>query len=112
VRYAYIWDKGRDTIQALPVLPPSSSKVGFAISEVDGGVQIEFDKFVVLVEAFVAAGNERFHEHDIRGKVATNIDDPLAAQKLLGHQGIKMTEDYIKQRKADEVMPHRRKQCT
>lgn len=21
VRYAYIWDKGRDTIQALPVLP-------------------------------------------------------------------------------------------
>lgn len=49
VRYAYIWDKGRDTIQALPVLPPSFSKVGFAISEVDGGVQIEFDKFVVLV---------------------------------------------------------------
>ena len=65
-----------------------------------------------VMKKFVAAGNERFHEHDIRGKVATDIDDPLAAQKLLGHQSIKMTEDYIKQRKADEVMPHGRKQCT
>ncbi len=42
----------------------------------------------------------------------TEISDAATAQKLLGHQSIKMTEDYIKQRKADEVMPHGRKQCT
>lgn len=140
VCYAYIWDKGKDTIQALPVLPPSSSKVGFAIAEVDGGVQIEFDKFVVdsmprsgetlfvsednkafmasgfasawqrAMKTYCANGHERFHEHDIRGKVATDIGDAATAQKLLGHQNISMTEDYIKQRKADEVMPHGRKQ--
>ena len=53
-------------------------------------------------------GHERFHERDIRGKVATDIGDAATAQKLLGHQNISMTEDYIKQRKTDEVMPARR----
>lgn len=61
-----------------------------------------------LMTKYVSAGHERFHEHDIRGKVATDMEDPVAAQKLLGHASIKMTEDYIKQRSTDEVQPHRR----
>lgn len=56
----------------------------------------------------VSAGFERFHEHDIRGKVATDMDDPHAVQKLLGHASIKMSEEYIKQRGTDVVEPHRR----
>lgn len=56
----------------------------------------------------VSAGNERFHEHDIRGKVATDLDDPVAAQQLLGHSSIKMTESYIKQRATDVVQPLRK----
>lgn len=55
----------------------------------------------------VLSGNERFHEHDIRGKVATDMADPVAAQRLLGHASIGMTEDYTKQRSTDEVQPHR-----
>lgn len=38
----------------------------------------------------------------------TEISDAATAQKLLRHQNISMTEDYIKQRKTDEVMPARR----
>ena len=58
---------------------------------------------------FVKAGGTRFTEHDIRGKVATDIDDPYQAQKLLAHSSIKMTEHYIKQRKTTVVQPHSRK---
>ena len=58
-----------------------------------------------LMKKFTATGHGRFHEHDIRGKVATDMDDPVAAQALLGHQNMSMTEAYIKQRKTDEVLP-------
>lgn len=61
-----------------------------------------------LMAKHVSAGNERFHEHDIRGKVATDLDDPVAAQQLLGHSSIKMTESYIKQRATDVVQPLRK----
>lgn len=46
-----------------------------------------------------------FTEHDIRGKVATDMDDIFKANKLLGHSSIQMTEDYIKQRKTDVAEP-------
>lgn len=36
-----------------------------------------------------------FTEHDIRGKVATDMDDIFKSNKLLGHSSIQMTEDYI-----------------
>ena len=58
---------------------------------------------------YVSAGHERFHEHGIRGKVATDLDDPVAAQQLLGHGSIKMTEAYIKSRATDVVQPLRKK---
>jgi len=58
---------------------------------------------------FVSTGNVRFHEHDLRGKVATDMEDAALAQKLLGHKSIKMTEAYIKQRQIDVVQPAKRK---
>jgi integrase len=51
----------------------------------------------------------RFTEHDLRGKVATEIGDAATAQRLLGHKSITMTEKYIKARQTDVVMPHTRK---
>lgn len=52
---------------------------------------------------------ERFTEHNLRGMVATDIEDAAAAQKLLGHKSITMTEAYIKARKTDVVAPLSRK---
>lgn len=52
-----------------------------------------------VMRKFVKAGGTRFTEHDIRGKGATDIDDPYQAQNLLAHSSIKITEQYIKQRK-------------
>lgn len=60
------------------------------------------------MDKFVRGGGVRFTEHDIRGKVATDIDDPLKAMKLLAHSSMKTTEGYIKQRKTDRVQPHSR----
>lgn len=62
-----------------------------------------------VMTKFMAAGGVRFHEHDLRGKVATDMDDPVAAQKLLGHKDMSMTEDYIKARQTEVVKPHTRK---
>jgi integrase len=46
---------------------------------------------------------------DIRGKAATDLDDPTAAKALLGHTTMAMTEQYIKQRAGSLVQPVRRK---
>lgn len=62
-----------------------------------------------LMATFVSAGNERFTEHDIRGMVATDMDDAAAAQKLLGHKSITMTEAYIRARKTDLVEPGKKR---
>lgn len=62
-----------------------------------------------LMKKFTSSGRVRFHEHDIRGKTATDMNDPVAAQRLLGHSSITMTEAYIKQRQTDVVQPLRRK---
>ena len=58
---------------------------------------------------YVSAGGQRFTEHDLRGKVATDIADPVAAKALLGHTKMAMTEAYIKQRTIDVVQPHTRR---
>jgi len=58
-----------------------------------------------IMAKFVEAGGERFTEHDLRGMVATDMDDAASAQKLLGHKSITMTEAYIKARKTDVVAP-------
>ena len=57
---------------------------------------------------FIADGGVRFHEHDLRGKVATDMNDPVATQKPLGHKDMSMTEDYIKVRETEVVKPHTR----
>ncbi len=62
-----------------------------------------------LMDRFVSHGGVRFTEHDLRGKVATDMNNVVLAQKLLGHAGIKMTEAYIKQRQTDIVESHTRK---
>lgn len=62
-----------------------------------------------VMTKFVSAGGVRFTEHDIRGGVATDMEDAAAAQKLLGHKNISMTEAYIKARKTDVVAPLTRK---
>lgn len=61
-----------------------------------------------MMERYVLKGHERFHEHDLRGKVATDIGDVNSAKALLGHKSIKMTESYIKARATDIVQPHTR----
>jgi integrase len=58
---------------------------------------------------YVSSGGLRFHEHDLRGKVATDMGDAQAAKALLGHKKIAMTEAYIKARSTDVVQPARRK---
>ena len=62
-----------------------------------------------LMTKFVSSGNTRFHEHDLRGKVATDLNDKNAAQSLLGHATATTTERYIKQRQTNLVKPARRK---
>lgn len=59
--------------------------------------------------SYVSNGGERFHEHDLRGKTATDIGDAQAAKALLGHKQIAMTEAYIKARQTDVVQPHTRR---
>ena len=46
---------------------------------------------------------ERFTEHDIRAKTAT--DDPIHAQKRLGHKSSAMTDRHIKVRTVERVSP-------
>lgn len=48
-RYAYMWDKGKDTVKILPVPAPSFSKKAFNIIEQDDGMLIEFDKFSLFI---------------------------------------------------------------
>jgi hypothetical protein len=36
-----------------------------------------------VMTKFIANGGGRFHEHDLRGKVATDMNDPVAAQNSL-----------------------------
>jgi len=50
---------------------------------------------------------ERFTEHDIRGKTAT--DDPERAQRRLGDKTRAMTDRYIKVRTVERVRPLNKK---
>jgi len=52
---------------------------------------------------------ERFTEHDIRAKTAT--DDPENAQKRLGHKTRSTTDRYIKAHQIERVTPLTRKSC-
>lgn len=53
------------------------------------------------VRAMAKAGISDLHIHDLRGEAGASLADmlgPYAAQQLLGHSSIRMTEDYIKQK--------------
>jgi integrase len=58
---------------------------------------------------YTADKGESFHEHDLRGKVATDMNNPEAAKELLAHKSITMTESYIKSRKINVVQPATRR---
>jgi len=53
-----------------------------------------------------AAGVE-FQFRDLRAKAATDVESLERAQKLLGHKTRSMTEDYVRNRIGDVVMPLR-----
>lgn len=53
----------------------------------------------------VAQGIERFTEHDIRAKTAT--DDPTNARVRLGHKNQSMTDAYIRDRDVEYSTPLR-----
>ena len=99
-----------EEIEAVLATLPSNGPHLFPIE--DGGLR---DKNAFngvwgrVMKEFIKAGGERFTEHDLRGKVATNIEDPYLAQQLLAHSSITMTERYIKQRQKVVVQPHSRK---
>lgn len=51
-----------------------------------------------------AAGID-FQFRDIRAKAATDVEDLGRAQKLLGHKSRNQTEDYVRNRQGEVVMP-------
>jgi integrase len=85
---------------------PRSSKNIFATQQGETYTSTGFSStWQRVMKKFVSAGQERFTEHDIRGKTATDMNDPIKAQRLMAHTSVKMTETYIKQRKTDLVEP-------
>jgi integrase len=99
-----------DELQALLKNLPRSSKTIFATQQGEKYSSAGFSSiWRRLMAKYRLTGNEGFTEHDLRGKTATDMDDPIQAQRLLGHSSVKMTEMYIKQRKTDVVEPLRRK---
>lgn len=62
------------------------------------------------MRAYVAGGGERFTEHDLRAKVASDADDPRRARDLLGHQTSAITERvYQRRSRLVSVLSHGRK---
>lgn len=65
------------------------------------------------VRACAKAGVEDLHIHDMRGRAGADIADefgPYAAQMLLGHESVTMTEGYIRgktRRRATAVQPRK-----
>jgi integrase len=60
------------------------------------------------VRAMERAGIEDLHIHDLRGEAGARLADmlgPYAAQLLLGHTSIAMTEGYIKQKTRRRAKP-------
>lgn len=60
------------------------------------------------VRACARAGVDDLHIHDLRGRAGADLADeagPYAAQKLLGHESIKMTEGYISGKTRQRAKP-------
>lgn len=60
------------------------------------------------VRACARAGVEDLHIHDLRGRAGADLADeagPYAAQKLLGHESITMTEGYIRGKTRQRAKP-------
>lgn len=61
---------------------------------------------------YLSNGGQPFNEHDLRGKVATDMNNLEAAKNLLGHSSITMTEDYVKAKSVKHVQPATRKKTS
>lgn len=72
-----------------------------------------FDSTWQRVKArYLSDGGHPFNEHDLRGKVATDMNNLEAAKNLLGHSSITMTEDYVKAKSVKHVQPATRKKTS
>jgi integrase len=58
------------------------------------------------MQKYAAAGHERFWEHDIRAKTASDSETLAAAQERLGHESAKTTS-RIYRRGVSKVTPLR-----
>lgn len=61
---------------------------------------------------YLSNGGQPFNEHDLRGKVATDMNNLESAKNLLGHSSITMTEDYVKAKSVNHVQPATRKKTS
>ena len=94
------------------VLERMSTKSGHLFQSTSGkGFSSEgFDSAWQRAKAkYLSNGGEPFNEHDLRGKVATDMGNLEAAKNLLGHASITMTEDYVKAKSVRHVQPATRK---
>lgn len=71
----------------------------------DDGLTSGFDSiWQRAMKKWVAAGNERFTEHDIRGKAGSDATSDGRAQELLRHKSTQTTRKHYR-RKADIIEP-------
>lgn len=61
-----------------------------------------------VMKKFVAAGNERFTEHDIRGLAGSEAETDIIAQKLLNHSSAAVTRKHYR-RNVEVITPHKSK---
>jgi len=103
----YLWGKNKNAQWKLTLLRKITANITFPKEhdqyQLISGKYIpkEVYKKIELVAGHVYHGkviNERFTFHDIRRKIATDLEskeDRETARKLLGHSDQKMTERYI-----------------
>jgi integrase len=70
-----------------------------------GGKALTYKMLNDRFNAACTAAKENYQFRDLRAKAATDSGGLEAAQKLLGHQSVTMTEDYTRQRKGEIVTP-------
>lgn len=48
-RYAYTWDRKRDSTVVTPIPAPSFSKTSVSVQETEDGVLLDFEKFTIFI---------------------------------------------------------------
>jgi integrase len=104
-------DRNEEVNSLLDLLPTSSGHL-FQTRTGEGYSSEGFDSaWQRAKNEYVKKGGVSFHEHDLRGKVATDMNDLAAAKGLLGHTNISMTEAYVKAKSVQTVQPATRKKA-